>query len=195
MSVELDPHLEPQQDEELLREPALAGLMAEFADVDSVINAAEHIRDAGFFRWDVHTPFPVHGMDAAMGIRPTILPWLVLGAGLTGAVTGLVLQWYANVFDYQFFTSGKPLVSLPAWIPVTFELTILFAALTAVFGMLGLNRLPRLYNPLFKNPRFRRVTNDKFFVVLDAADPKFDPEKTEQMLKDLGATAVEWIEE
>jgi hypothetical protein len=195
MSLELDPNLDQQHDEELLREPALAGLMAEFSDVDSVINAAEHIRDAGFFRWDVHTPFPVHGMDAAMGIRPTILPWLVLGAGLTGTVTGLVLQWYANVFDYQFFTSGKPLVSLPAWIPVTFELTILFAALTAVFGMLGLNRLPRLYNPLFKNPRFRRVTNDKFFVVLDAADPKFDPEKTEQMLKDLGATAVEWIEE
>lgn len=193
MSVEVDEKLE--QDDELLREPALAGLLAQFEDVDSVMKAARHIRDAGYLRWDVHTPFPVHGMDEAMGIRPTILPWLVLGGGLTGLISGVGLQWYANVFEYPFFVSGKPLVSFPAWIPVIFELTILFASLTAVFGLILLNRLPRLYNPLFKNERFRRVTNDKFFVVLDAADSKFNPERSERMLKDLGATAVEWVEE
>jgi hypothetical protein len=169
--------------------------MGEFHDVDSVIHAARHIRDAGFDRWDVHTPFPVHGMDQAMGIRRTILPWLVLCAGLTGLVGGLALQWYANAFDYPTFISGKPLISLPAWIPVTFEFTILLSALTAVFGMLGLNGLPHLYNPLFKSRRFRRVTNDRFFIVIDAADPKFDREQTDKMLIDLGATVVEWIEE
>ena len=175
--------------------PVIAGLMGEFTDVDSVLNAAAHMRDAGFQRWDVHTPFPVHGMDHAMGIRPTILPWLCLGAGLTGLASGLALQWYANVAAYPFLVSGKPLISLPAWIPVTFEMTILFSALTAVFGMLGLNRLPMLYNPLFKNRRFRRVTNDRFFVVIDASDPNFDREKTEQMLVELGASAVEWVTE
>jgi Protein of unknown function (DUF3341) len=177
------------------RAPVIAGLMGEFTDVDGVLHAAAHVRDAGFQRWDVHSPFPVHGMDEAMGIRPTILPWLCLGAGLTGLASGLALQWYANVAAYPFFTSGKPLISLPAWIPVTFEMTILFSALTAVFGMLGLNRLPRLYNPLFKNRRFRRVTNDRFFVVIDASDPNFDREKTEKMLVDLGASAVEWVTE
>ena len=195
MSGEMEnPNLQEEHDE-LLRLPALAGLLAEFQDVDSVLHAARHVRDAGFFRWDVHTPFPVHGMDEAMGIRPTILPWLVLGAGLTGAATGLALQWFTNAFDYPFLVSGKPFMSMPAWIPVTFELTVLFAALAAVFGMLLLNQLPHLYNPLFKNERFRRVTDDRFFIVLDAADPKFDPENAEQMLRDLGATAVEWIEE
>jgi hypothetical protein len=193
MSVEVQ---EPLFEEaELPREPLLAGLLAEFEDVDSVIAAARRVHDEGYTRWDVHTPFPVHGMDAAMGIKPTILPWLVLVAGVIGAITGLAMQWYTNAISYPFFTSGKPLVSIPAWIPVTFECTILFAALTAVFGMLVLNGLPHLYNPLFKSRRFRRVTNDRFFVAIDAADPKFDREETEKLLTELGAVAIEWIEE
>jgi hypothetical protein len=192
MSVETEEQLEQT---EAPRAPKLAGLLAEFVDVDSVMHAAQHVRDAGFSRWDVHTPFPVHGMDQAMGIRATILPVLVFIGGLSGASLGLWLQWYTNAWDYPFFISGKPLVSMPAWIPVIFELTILFSALTAVFGMLGLNRLPRHYNPLFKSRRFRRVTNDRFFVVIDAADPLFDRVKTEQMLLEQGAVAVEWIEE
>lgn len=191
MSVETE---QPEQTE-APRSPVLAGLLAEFIDVDSVLHAAVHVRDAGFSRWDVHTPFPIHGMDQAMGIRPTILPWFVLVAGVSGLTLGLVLQWFTNAFNYPLFVSGKPMVSMPAWIPVIFELTILFSALTAVFGMLGLNRLPRHYNPLFKNRRFRRVTSDRFFVVIDAADPVFDREKTEKMLVDLGAVAVEWVEE
>jgi hypothetical protein len=193
MALEVEERID--QTHSLFREPALAGLLGEFQDVDSVIHAAEHVRDAGFERWDVHTPFPVHGMDAAMGIRPTILPWLVLAGGLTGLVSGLALQWFTNAFDYKFMISGKPFISLPTWIPVCFELTILLAALTAVFGMLLLNGLPHLYNPLFKSRRFRRATNDRFFVVIDASDPKFDREETEKMLTQLGATAVEWVEE
>jgi hypothetical protein len=191
MSVEVEqqPRTSPP------REPVLAGLLAEFEDVDGVIAAAMRVRDAGFRLWDVHTPFPVHGMDHAMGIRSTVLPWLVLGGGLAGLVSGIALQWYTNGFDYPFLISGKPLLSGPTWVPVIFELTILFASLTAVFGMLLLNRLPRLYNPLFKSQRFRRATNDRFFVVIDAADPKFDGERTEQMLRDLGASAVEWVED
>lgn len=173
----------------------LVGLLAEYQSVDQILKAARAVRRAGFARWDVHTPFPVHGIDAAMGIKPTILPWLVLGAGLTGLTTGLVMQWWMNAVDYPFMVSGKPYWSLPANIPVIFELTILFSALTAIFGMLGLNRLPRLYNPLFKSERFRRVTTDRFFVVIDASDPKFDEQATTKLLTDAGATAVERVED
>jgi hypothetical protein len=193
MALEVEERID--ETHSLYREPALAGLLAEFQDVDSVIHAAMHVRDAGFQRWDVHTPFPVHGMDAAMGIRPTIHPWLVLVGGVIGLLSGLGLQWFTNAFDYKFMVSGKPFLSLPTWIPVCFELTILVAALTGVFGMLLLNGLPHLYNPLFKSRRFRRATNDRFFVVIDASDPQFDRDQTEKMLSDLGATAVEWVEE
>jgi hypothetical protein len=194
MSLELQERPAPERTAPL-RRAALAGLLAEFEDVDGVMHAARFLRDAGYSRWDVHSPCPIHGMDAAMGIRPTILPWLVLGAGLTGAATGIALQLFTNAFDYPYLVSGKPLNSMPAFIPVTFELTILFAALAAVFGMLGLNRLPHLYNPLFRSARFRRVTNDRFFIVIDSDDPVFDRAAAEQSLRELGATALEWIEE
>jgi len=173
----------------------LVGLLAEYENVDQVLKAAHAVRAAGFLRWDVHSPFPIHGIDYAMGIQPTILPWLVLGAGLTGTATAIWLQWYCNAFDYKFLISGKPLWSFPANIPIIFELTVLFSALTAVFGMLGLNRLPLLYNPLFKSERFKRATSDRFFVVIDATDPKFDEEKTTQLLKDAGAKVVERVED
>jgi hypothetical protein len=173
----------------------LVGLLAEFDSVDDVVAAARAVRRAGFLRWDVHSPFPIHGIDFAMGIKPTILPWIVLIAGLTGLVGGLLLQWYTNAFNYPYFISGKPLFSLPAFIPVTFELTILFSALTAVFGMLILNRLPRLYNPLFKHERFRRVTNDRFFIYIDATDRKFNLTETTTLLAEAGAVAVERVED
>jgi hypothetical protein len=175
--------------------PAVVGVMGEFADVDAVGKAARKIRAAGFTKWDVHSPFPIHGIDHAMGTKPTILPWLVLGGGLVGLVSGLVLQWFTNAFDYRFMISGKPYMSLPAFIPVVFELTVLLAALTAVFGMFLLNLLPMLYNPLLKIERFRRVTNDRFFVVIDAADPKFDEAKVAAMMVEMGAMAVEKVED
>jgi len=175
--------------------PALVGLLAEYPDVDAVVTAARNVRAAGYKMWDVHSPFPIHGIDAVIGIRPTILPWLVLGAGLAGLVGGLGMQWYTNAFDYPFFISGKPLFSLPANVPVMFECTVLLSALTAVFGMLMLCRLPMLYNPLFKLNRFRRVTNDKFFIVIAASDAKFDADKTADLLRSLGAITVDRIED
>jgi hypothetical protein len=173
----------------------LVGLLAEYTNVDQILKAARAVRRAGFTRWDVHSPFPIHGIDYAMGIKPTILPWLVLGMGLTGLATAILLQWYTNAFDYKFLISGKPIWSFPANVPVMFELTVLFSAYTAVFGMLLLNRLPRLYNPLFKHERFRRVTDDRFFVVLDATDPKFDEQASTRLLLDAGATVVERVED
>src|SRR5260221_2683291 len=150
----------------------LIGLLAEYETVDDILKAARAVRMAGFVRWDVHSPFPIHGIDYAMGIQPTVLPWIVLGAGLTGTATAIWLQWYCNAFDYKFLISGKPLWSFPANIPIIFELTVLFSALTAVFGMLGLNHLPQLYNPLFKSERFRRATPARFLPVGAPAGPQ-----------------------
>jgi hypothetical protein len=173
----------------------LIGLLAEYTNVDQILKAARAVRRAGFSRWDVHTPFPIHGIDYAMGIKPTVLPWIVLAGGLTGLVSAIALQWYCNAFDYKFLISGKPIWSFPANVPIMFELTVLFSALTAVFGMLGLNGLPRLYNPLFKSERFRRVTTDRFFLVIDSTDAKFNEEQTTRLLTDAGAISIERVED
>lgn len=175
--------------------PQLVGLSGEFVDVTSVMAAAERVRDAGYTAWDVHSPFPIHGIDKAMGIKPTILPWLVLVAGITGLLGGLFMVWYTNAYDYQYLISGKPIFSLPANVAVIFECTVLFASLTAVFGMLGLNKLPTLYNPLFKSRRFKRATDDRFFVVIDAADPKFSESEVANLLLSAGACAIERVED
>lgn len=189
--------------------PVVVGLVAEYTDVTSVTEAAKKVRDAGYKHWDVYSPFPIHGIDAAMGIRPTILPWLVLCGGLTGCVTGILMTFWINAraykfpwpFDwvnfqgYDYLISGKPLWSLPANVPVIFECTVLFSALTTVFGMLLLNKLPMLYHPLFKLDRFRRATSDRFFIALDAGDPKFDHTGSKDLLQSTGATNVETIED
>lgn len=182
----------------------LVGLLAEYDTVDGVVAAAQAVRAAGFRRWDVHTPFPIHGIDDVIGIRPTILPWIVLGGGLTGLAGGTFLtvwtmatnfHWFGAVQGYQFMISGKPYLSLPAFIPPIFELTILLSAFGAVFGMLLLNALPMFYNPLFRSQRFRRATNDRFFIVIDASDRKFDEQGTETLLNGTHALAVERIED
>ena len=184
--------VETRVDEEVVQ---IVGLMAEYDKVDDVMDAARSVRKAGFTRFDVHTPFPLHGIDPVMGIRPTGLPWLVLCGGLFGLFGGMWLQWYCNAYDYPIMISGKPFWSLPANIPIIFECTVLCASITAVFGMLGLNRLPMLYNPLFKSERFRRVTNDRFFVVIDATDPKFDEQRTGDLLRQAHALSVERVED
>jgi len=175
--------------------PELVGLLAEFGDVNAVARAARGVRRAGFTRWDVHSPFPIHGIDYAMGIRPTILPWIVLGAALFGLTGGLILQWWVNAVDYKFLISGKPFWSLPANIPVIFETTVLCSAFTTGLGMLALNGLPRWSNPLLKSDRFRKVTDDKFFVVIDATDKKFDEVETTRLLNELGAQSIERVED
>lgn len=173
----------------------LFGLMAEFDNPTDLVAAAEKVRDAGYTRWDAHTPFPVHGLDRAMGIRPTILPWLVLGAGLTGLAVGVLLQWWPNAVDYPLIISGKPLFSLPANIPIIFEVIVLMSAITAFVAMLGLNQLPELYHPTFKSNRFRRVTDDRYFIVVEAGDPKFDRTQTESLLASLSPHSVEVLED
>ena len=177
------------------RTGGLYGLMVEFENVWDFMPAVEKVRDAGFKHWDVHTPFPVHGMDDAMGIRGTRLPWLILAGGLTGLFLATLMQWWMNAVDYPFIISGKPLFGIPANIPVMFELTVLFAAFATFFGMWGLNGMPRLYHPLFNSERFRRATQDRFFIVIEARDPCFDLEGTRTLLAELGGSYIEEINE
>lgn len=177
------------------QDSALYGYLAEFDSVGALLEACAQVRDAGFTRWDAHTPFPVHGLDAAMGLRSTKLPWLVFGAGATGAGLGLLMQWWINAVDYPLNISGKPLFSIPANVPITFEVTILLSALTAFVGMLAFNGLPRYHHPLFQSERFRRVTNDRFFISIEARDPRCRGEETARFLAGLGAVAVEPLTE
>ncbi len=178
-------------------------LIAEFENVPDVMRAAERMRDAGFTYWDVHSPMPIHGINVSMGLRPTMLPWITLVHGIAGLLIGLAMVWWINaktvswaptvIQGYEYLVSGKPLFSLPANIPIIFEMTVLLAAIGTLLGMLGLNKLPMLHNPLFKSKRFGRVTADRFFVVVDAADPLFDPPETTQFLESLGASSIELI--
>jgi hypothetical protein len=170
------------------------GLLAEFGSTGDLLDAAAAVRDAGYTRWDAHTPFVLHGLDEAMGIRSSKLPWVVAAGGATGTAAGLALQWWTNAVDYPFLISGKPLFSLPANIPIAFETTILFAAISALIGMLAFNGLPRLSHPLFRSERFRRATNDGFFISIEAADPNFDQETTRRLLQEQGAVSVEEVE-
>ena len=171
------------------------GLLAEFTEERQLLLAAERVRDEGFRRWDCHTPYPVHGLDRAMGLRDTRLPWVVLGAGILGAGSAILMQWWMNAIDYPFVIGGKPLFSFPAQIPIAFELTVLFAAIACVLALFAFNGLPRFHHPAFHSPRFRRVTNDRFFLVIEAADPKFDAVRTADLLGSLGAAHVEWLED
>lgn len=169
------------------------GLLAEFATVPDLMTAVEECRRAGFRHWDVHTPFPVHGMNNAMGIKNTRLPLVVLGSGLTGLGLALLMQWWMNAVDYKLIISGKPFFSFPANIPVIFELTILFSALSVFLGMLAMNALPRHHHPLFTSERFRRATQDRFFISIEAIDPKYDELRVRGFLEALGSVQVERI--
>jgi hypothetical protein len=175
--------------------PALYGYLAQFDKVDELLSGAARVRDAGYTCWDAHSPFVIHGLDAAMGIKKTVLPYIVFAGGLTGTAAGILLQWWTNAVDYPFLISGKPLFSLPANIPIAFETTVLFAAISALVGMLALNGLPRLSHPLHANRSFKRATDDRFFITIEARDPLFDAEKTRELLASISDTEVEDIEE
>jgi hypothetical protein len=172
----------------------LWGVIAEFRSADDLIAGARSVREAGYTRWDAHAPFPVHGLDEAMGIRSTVLPWLVLGAGMTGALLAFVMQYWMNAVDYRFIIGGKPFNSFPSSVPVIFEVTVLLSSLTAFFAMLGFNKLPELAHPLFRNASFRRATSHAFFISVEAADPRFDAEAIERFLREAGGIRVERIE-
>jgi hypothetical protein len=173
----------------------LTGYLVEFETAGDLLTAAEKVRDAGFKQWDCFTPFPVHGLDDAMGMRATKLPWLVLGGGATGAFLGMLMQWWMNASDYPVNISGKPLWSIPANIPVGFEMTILLAAFGAFFGMLALNGLPRLHHPVFGSKGFKRASSDRFFINLEGGDPMFDETRTHAFAESLGGVQVERLED
>ncbi|PQO25230.1 hypothetical protein C5Y96_25325 [Blastopirellula marina] len=172
-------------------EPKLIGLMAQFDDPDSLLAACEKVRKAGYTKTDAYTPFPLHGIDEALGIKPTILPWIVLTLGVMGGFAGLGLQYITNAEWYPFIISAKPVWSLPANIPVIFELVILHSAIAVFLGMLALNKLPTFSNPLFRVPEFARATDDKFFLTIDVNDEKYKPNKTRDLMDGLaGQTDV-----
>ncbi len=173
----------------------LHGILAEFDSVEPLLAATERVRDAGFTRFDVHAPIPIHGLDEAMGIRMSWLPWLVACGGATGAVTGLLLQWWTNGVDYPFLISGKPFFGLPAAVPIIFELAVLFASIAAVAGLFAVNGWPRLHHPLFSSEKFRDATAHRFFISIEAVDPRFDREATKALLRSLGAVGVEEVED
>ncbi|HTA89572.1 MAG TPA: quinol:electron acceptor oxidoreductase subunit ActD [Polyangiaceae bacterium] len=176
-------------------EAPLHGLLAEYDTPPQLVQAAKKIRDAGFTKWDTYSPFAVHGIDDAMGIKMTVLPWFVLCAGLTGLATAITLQWWTNAVDYPWIISGKPMWSIPANVPIMFELTVLLSAITTLVGMLLLNNLPLPSHPLDQVRRFARVTDDKFFLMIQASDPKFDDVETRELLEATHPVAIEAVNE
>jgi hypothetical protein len=161
------------------------GLMAEFATGEEILAAVKSAYERGYRKMDAFTPFPVEGLAEALGRKKTAVPLLVFCAGLGGGIGGYFLQWYAMAVSYPLNIGGRPLNSWPAYIPITFELTILSAAFAAIIGMLALNRLPEPYHPVFNVPRFERASTDKFFLCIEASDPKFDLQQTHRFLEKL----------
>jgi hypothetical protein len=176
-------------------EPKIALVLAEFETAGDVLRAAESIRDAGYRQWDVHTPFPVHGMDRAMGLDDSRLGWTVLLFALTGLTGAFVMMYWMGGVDYPFVVGGKPPNALPPMAPILFELTILSSAFGTVLGMLHLNRLPRHHHPIFQSERFKAASDDKFFISIEAPDPKFEVKGTCALFEAMHATAVEVLEE
>jgi hypothetical protein len=181
----------PTSDTEI--KPAL--LLAEYATPGEVMHAAESFRDAGYTVFDTHTPFPVHGMDRAMGLPDSKLGWIVLAMGLTGVSFGFWMIWWMNGVDYPIIIGGKPAFSIPTMVPICFELTILLSAFGAVFGMFGLNKLPQHNHPIFHSDRFASFSNDRFFLSVEASDPKFHLERTRDLLEKSHPAAIELIED
>jgi hypothetical protein len=166
------------------------GLLAEFENPTDLVAAVRRAREAGYRRMEAYTPFPVEDLAEALGHAPTWLPLLVMIGGVVGCVGGFSLQYYASVIGYPLNVGGRPLNSWPAFIPVTFELTVLAAALTAVLGMLALNGLPQPYHPVFHIERFARASRDRFFLIILAIDPQFDREATRQFLSSVEPRGV-----
>jgi hypothetical protein len=186
------------------------GYLAEFKSASALYKAAEKVRDAGFRRWDCYSPYPIHGLDKAMGMKRSILPWFVFFGGMTGTATAFVLATLTqtNVWDflpwlekaaetYPTVVQGKPtnIFTVPAFFPIMFELTILFSGFTVLFGVLALMKLPRLNHPLFASNQFHRATDDGFFIALEARDAKFSPEGTRSFLEEIGGANIELVEE
>jgi hypothetical protein len=172
-------------------EPRIYGLLAEFAGPDELIAAAEKVRDAGYLRTDAFSPFPVHHLAEALGLRKTRVAMLVLIGGIAGAIGGFAMQYVSSTMLYPLNVGGRPYNSWPAFIPITFEMTILCAAFAAVLGMLGLNGLPQPYHPLFNVKSFaEHASRDKFFIAIESTDAKFNLDETRRFLESLNPKEV-----
>ena len=174
--------------------PGLYGLMAEFSDPSEVVAAARKVHEAGYRRVDAFSPYPMEALSEALDLHHSRLPLLVLLGGVAGLAAGYGLEYWASVIEYPMNIGGKPYLSWPAFIPPTFETTILLAALTAVLGMLALNGLPEPYHPVFNVPSFALASRDRFFLCIEAADPKFDISRTRAFLEGLGPRAISEVE-
>ena len=173
-----------------MRKTPIYGLLAEFHRPNELLAAVERVREAGYRKMDAYTPFPVEELPKLLGAPPSKLPLLVLLGGILGCAGGFYLQYYASVISYPLNVGGRPVNSWPAFIPVTFELTVLVAALSAVLGMLTLNRLPEPYHPVFNVPQFAMASRDRFFLCIEAADAKFDRAATAEFLRTLAPAGV-----
>ncbi|NDB99969.1 MAG: DUF3341 domain-containing protein [Verrucomicrobia bacterium] len=171
-------------------ENSLHGLGAEFSSPSALMHAAEKVRDSGFRKWDVYSPFPIHGMDAAMGFQRSRVSLFSLLGGIAGLTTAFTLIYYTSALNYPLITQGKPYFSLEASMPIFFELTVLLTAFGTIIGLLLLTLMPRLHHPVFHWDRFKRVSDDGFFLVLEAADPRFEQGASRRFLEDLGGTHI-----
>lgn len=171
------------------------GIIAAFDTVPAVYHACEQVRDAGYTQWDTLTSFPIHGLDAAMGMRRSKLPRFSLAGGITGFCTGMSFIWWANAYEYPLVVGGKPYFSPMFAFPVSYELTILFTAFATIFGMFFLNKLPMHYHPVMKAPQFVRALDDRFYIVIESADPKFNAAETRALLQRAGGKDIVEIEE
>lgn len=176
------------------KQPRLLGVLAEYENPDALLAAAAGVRDAGYSKWDAHSPFPIHGLSKAMGLKASKLQYVTIAAAATGAAAGISMQYWMNSIDYKYMLGGKPLFSVPAYIPVTFELTILFGALGVFAGLLAFTGLPKFYHAVFASRRFRRASSDGFFISVESGDPKFDAENTAALLASLGGANIEKLE-
>jgi hypothetical protein len=171
------------------------GIIAEFDSPAAILQAAEKVRDAGYHRWDVFTPFPIHGLDKVMGFKNSRVGWFALLFG-GGAFLGTMgLMWYCNTFDYPLIVGGKPMFSLPMSFVPSYILLVLGGAVGAFAGMMALNQLPRLHHPLFARARFALVSRDKFFLVIGANDPQFSGTETRRLMEEIGGTHIELVED
>src|ERR1700738_3030180 len=174
-----------------IRKPVF-GIIAEFPSAAALYEAAEKVRDKGYKFWDVHSPFPIHGMSKAMGLGKSTLGYITFCGGLTGFTTAVLLEFIPSSFLYPLIVHGKPVnfFTVPPFFPIMFELTILLSAFTAFFGVFVMNRLPRLHHPIFDYEQFRRVTDDAFFLIIEASDPRFSDTVTREFLEEIGGKDV-----
>ena len=170
------------------------GVMAEFTTPAELLRAAGRLRARGYKNIEAYSPFPIHGLDQALGHGGSKVPWIVLGGAIVGASSGLLLQWWTSAVDYPIKVGGKPYFSIPAFVPITFELGVLFSAFAALLGMLALNKLPQPYHPVFTHSQFRRATDDRFFLAVESADPMFNVERAERDLGDAGGQNIEVLQ-